>query len=267
LGIKKIDADVELWNMESYKAWVQDAKTDSLNTDYLLINSKFESRVLPNALWYKNNVIEVGHPRNDIFFGKTDYCADKVREKYSVKKSTKLLLYAPSFRDNLRTDWLDLNCDEALVACKEKFGGNWVMMLRLHPKMSSFQQKILFTNSSVIDVTDYPDIQELLVVADVMITDYSSCVFDFVLSRKPAFIFAPDIKDFDAERGFYYPLSSTPFSLAENNEQLRDNIINFNIIKYQHKVANFFADKKCIDDGFASARVVDLIENLIRKEG
>ena len=96
-------------------------------------------------------------------------------------------------------------------------------------------------------------------------TDYSSCIFDFMLSRKPAFIFATDIENYNTERGFYYPLESTPFPVATDNIELIENIRNFDYEKYKQEVEIFLQEKGCMEDGHASERVVDLIERIIKE--
>ena len=121
-------------------------------------------------------------------------------------------------------------------------------------------------NTDIIDATDYSDMQELLVATDVLITDYSSSIYDFVLSRKPGFIFATDAEKYDNKRGFYYPLSSTPFLVANNNDEMVKNIENFDENKYKNKVEYFLKEKGCIEDGKASKRVVDLIKDIMKKE-
>lgn len=95
-----------------------------------------------------------------------------------------------------------------------------------------------------------------------MITDYSSCIFDFMLSRRPGFIFATDIEEFNTERGFYYPLEETPFPIARNNEELMQNIRNFDEAAYHNGVEEFLINKGCIEDGCASERVADKIAEL-----
>ena len=101
--------------------------------------------------------------------------------------------------------------------------------------------------------------------ADAAITDYSSCIFDFLLTKNPGFIYAPDIETYNNERGFYYPLEQTPFPIARNNTELTYNILNFNSNDYNTNVERFLKDKGCIDDGQASARVCDLIDQILNK--
>ena len=86
-----------------------------------------------------------------------------------------------------------------------------------------------------------------------------------MLSKKPAFIFATDIEKFNNDRGFYYPLESTPFPIASDNETLINNIEKFEYEEYKIKVENFIKDKGCIEDGHAAERTVDLIEELMKR--
>lgn len=265
LGIKKLDADVIAFTSEDNQDWVKRAIYDSSTWDYLLTNSSFENKIFPHALWFNNELKEFGHPRNDIFFENSNIYNEKIKKYYGIPQEKKIVLYVPSFRDNGNISCYKPDYNNLLKSLTEKFDGEWICITRLHPRTKKFDEKIIPKNKNIIDGTFYPDIQELLVSADVVITDYSSCIFDFMLSRKPAFIFAPDIENFDQERGFYYPLTSTPFPVAQNSEELSKNILDFDYETYKQKVEKFLNDKGCIEDGHASERVVDLIETLMNK--
>jgi CDP-glycerol glycerophosphotransferase len=105
-----------------------------------------------------------------------------------------------------------------------------------------------------------------MLLADVGITDYSSWICDYILTKKPGFIFATDLADYNQERGFYYPLNTLPYPIAENNEQLIQNILNFQTDGFNDKCDKFLKSKGCIDDGHAAERIVDKLEQII-KEG
>ena len=265
LGIKKLDADVRAFDLNT--RWIYMAKQDSSMIDYFISNSKFEDNIVSKALWYDKEIREFGHPRNDIFFKDNSSIKDKVFDYFKIPKSKKIVLYVPSFRDNGDMSWYTIDYQRMLESMNKKWGEEWVCISRLHPRAKKFAQDLLkkeFPN--VVDGSFYPDIQELLVASDAAITDYSSCIFDFMLGRKPGFIFATDIEDYNTERGFYYPLESTPFPVAINNEQLANNILNFDNEKYQKDIDLFLADKGCMEDGHASERVVDLIEKIMKDE-
>lgn len=265
LGIKKLDADVKAFTDEYKQEWVNRSKYDSSMWDYLLTNSEFEDKIFRRALWFNNEIKQFGHPRNDVFFKDNAGLNKKVRDFYNIDNSKKILLYVPSFRDDDNIDCYKLDYNRVLKVFSEKFGSDWVCITRLHPRAKKFDSEIIPQQPNIIDGTFYPDIQELLVCADAAITDYSSCIFDFMLSKKPAFIFATDIEKFNNDRGFYYPLEATPFPISSENSILIKNIENFDNEKYQKDIEEFLKEKGCIEDGHASERVVDLIEELMQR--
>lgn len=266
LGIKKLDADVDAFVGELKQEWVNRSKLDSSMMDYLLTDSEFENKIFRRALWFNNEIKEFGHPRNDIFFKDSTKIKQKVRDFYNIPEDKKILLYVPSFRDSGNIDCYDLEYEKVLKAMEDRFGGDWICLARLHPRTKKYDKELIMESDKLIDACFYPDIQELLVSSDAAITDYSSCIFDFMLSRKPAFVFATDIKDFNNDRGFYYPLEATPFPIAVNNKELVENVLKFDDEKYQKDITNFLEDKGCMEDGHASERVVDLIEQIMKEE-
>ena len=266
LGIKKIDADVKGKDFTQRGDWCETAQIDSKYTDYLLSNSEFENQVFKTGFWYDGEIIQIGHPRNDIFFKSQSDLVDirnKVYTHLGIDSTKHTFLYAPSFRDDFRLDCYMLDVKNLQRALEEKFGGAWNILVRMHPKLADASKTLFEYGESVINASDYSDIQELLVASDMVMTDYSSLIFDFMLSRKPAFIYAEDIEEFNNDRGFYYPLESTPFPVATNNSELIENVKNFDYDRYKDDVEKFLQEKGCMEDGLASKRVVDLIEKLM----
>ena len=265
LGIKKIDGDANptFWQRSTWHGYEE---IDSKSVDYITSNSKFENNVYKTAFWGRGEIVETGHPRNDIFYKSEEELLSiksKIFDKYEINKDKKVLLYVPSYRDDYSIWAYNVEYKNLVQALEEKFGGEWIIMVRFHPRVKIAASRLLPNKDYVVNVTEYPDIQELLVSADIAMTDYSSCIFDFMLSRKPAFIYAADMQDFDEERGFYYPLSATPFPVAQDNTQLRQNILEFDNETYKQKVEEFLKDKGCMEDGLASQRVVDMIEKIM----
>ncbi len=265
LGIKKIENAIPgFWEktfvLKDY--YIQDAKY----SDYLICNSTFEANIYKHNLSEYGEIEFYGHPRNDILLKDLNSCKQKIYSNYNINKSDKVLLYVPTFRDGTRISCYNINFESLKKTLETKFDGEWKILVRLHPKLEKYTNLLIpKNNASIIDVTQYPDIQELLAAADIAITDYSSCIFDFMLTKKPGFIYATDIEEYNTERGFYYPLEETPFPIARNNEELIQNILNFDNEKYQQKVEKFLKDKGCIEDGHASERVVELIKEIINK--
>ena len=139
--------------------------------------------------------------------------------------------------------------------------------MRLHPlDARALAEGLITFPAGVLDATGYVDMQELLVAADVGITDYSSWIYDYLLGGRPGFLYAPDKSAYGQMHGFYYPLESTPFPVAETNEALCAAIESFDAERFGHDTAAFLAEKGCMEDGMASARATDLIEQWIGGE-
>ena len=153
--------------------------------------------------------------------------------------------------------------DEIIKACKNKFGGDWGVLVRFHLNVRRFAQNVLKGNSNIVDVTDYPDIQELMLLADIGITDYSSWIYDFILTKKPGFIFATDLTEYNNERGLCYKLEETPFPIAATNDKLMKTIELFDLDSYQEKVNEFLLGKGCVDDVKASFRTVQKLKEIM----
>lgn len=166
-----------------------------------------------------------GMPRNDLLFRKPNRKKDReIRQKYGLDPEEKLVLYAPTYRGRAgyREDTCGNGLDAAMVpdALKKRFGGRWRLLYRGH-----YFQHTSSESSGWTDVSDYPDMQELLAVVDVLITDYSSTVWDFSLTDKPGFLFVPDLEVYKKERSFYTPVEEWPYPAAVTNEALCQEIL------------------------------------------
>ena len=175
---------------------------------------------------------------------------------------------APTFRDDALSEGSNFY-DFAgwKKALEDRFGGSWTLVLRLHPlDARALAEGLITFPEGVANATDYPDRQELLIAADAGITDYSSWIYDYLLGGCPGFIFAPDKKAYDTAHGFYYPLESTPFPVAETNEALAARIRAFDAGKFARDKESFLAEKGCMEDGHASERAVDVIVKWLAEE-
>ena len=264
--IKKIGEDISI-PIEK-QPWIFSGFADAEAIDYIISNSAFETGVFKYNFWCNGNILEYGHCRNDIFFKTTNEKSDiksKVYNALGISSDKKILLYAPSFRDDNDAGCCNIDIECLINSIEKKYEGIWVPVVRLHPNYTVDNLSLkLLDNKNVIDATLYPDMQELLVAADIGVTDYSSWMFDYMLSKKPVFIYATDIEKYNTDRGFYYPLEETPFPIARNNDELAKNIENFDNNQYIKNVDKFLKDKGCIEDGHASERVVDLIEQVMK---
>ncbi len=258
LGIKRISQD-----RVANKLWVTRAFRESAVTDLLISNSDFEDMVYRDAYWKDTPIAKLGHARNDILCEKdTPRLAalrEKIYQRYNLEPDTRICLYAPTFRDDGDMRPYLLDYEGLRSALQTRFGGNWVIITRFHFRMLKKVAKLALPEG-VINGSAYPDIQELLTCVDVGITDYSSWICDYLLTRRPGFLFATDVADYgSANRGFYYPLDTLPFPLSSDNEQLIDQVLRFDSGKFAAHCERFLQEKGCIDDGQASRRIVDHI--------
>ena len=169
-------------------------------------------------------VSRLGIPRTDVFFGEDRLARSReaVRRRYGLPEGRRVLLYAPTFRGDSviearATDDLDLHVLHASL------GDDHILLVRLHPFIRSRTRIDPELAGFAIDVSDYPDINELMIVSDVLITDYSSAIFEYALLGRPMVFFAPDYEAYERERGFYFvyrtgvpgPIFETTLALAE----------------------------------------------------
>lgn len=263
LGIKKIENDAAVLIRDN--DWLRMAKKSSRMVDYWISNSKFESDVYHRAFWDVKNILEYGHPRNDCLVIPSGKQRNLVGKFFSLNQKQKICFYAPTFRENYSLECYQIDFEALKASLEKRFGGDWVILVRLHPRMRKYSSRVMPDVPYVMDATYYTDIQDLVAAADCMITDYSSCLFDFVLTRRPGFIFATDVEAYNQERGFYYPLESTPFPIAADNKELMKNVERFDEEQYQENVEQFLIDRGCMEDGHASERVADLIAKLAKE--
>lgn len=259
LGIKKIEADVK--KLINNKTWQNMAIINAKMQDYLLSNSEFEDNVYKSAFWNEGKILRIGHARNDIFFKDNASVRKKVFSKLNIPEDKKVLIYVPTYRQGFATDKYNVDYKSLKTALEKRFGASWAIIVRLHRNITAQQD---FSDCDYLfDATYYDDVQELLAVSDAALTDYSSCVFDFMLTKRPAFIYALDIEKYNNERGFYYSIYDTPFPVAKNNFELMQNIENFDESKYALEHKKFLKDKGCVDDGQAACRAAKLILDLL----
>lgn len=251
------------------KKWVRKAKKETKLTDYCISNSKFETDLYKSTLWPNAEILEYGHPRNDILFNMTQEKYNTIKKaickKYEIPVKAKFCLYAPTFRDDKDPSPYNIPYEKLRKALIDRFGGDWVILTRFHQRV-----KVLFKNikfpKNVYNVSEFHDIQDIMAVTDCAITDYSSWICEYLVTGRPGFLFATDAdKYISYERELVYPLDSTPFPLASTPAALIENIKNFDEEKFAKDQKAFLEKYQCYDDGYASKRTVEKIKELMKK--
>lgn len=228
----------------------------------MVSGTKKTTELYKNAFWLGKNarILEFGTPRIDAFFNVNSAVIKDVNDYFMLHDSTRILLYAPTFRNTEDYDY-SLNFTKLLEEIEKKFGGNWKVMLRLHPNVKGKERSYIEKNPNVIGVSDYDDVQNLIIRAEIVITDYSSLMFDAMMNEKKVFLYFPDLMTYvSEERKFYFKLSELPFSNNTLFEKLLKSIKKFDTRKYEENVKKFKSRIGIFEDGRASERIAKFIK-------
>lgn len=236
---------------------------DVKNTDVMVSGSRFMTNVFRNSFRFEGKIIETGTPRNDIFFGDYPEIRQRVCNTYGIDPNAQVVLYAPTFRSNGTFNYYDLDSETLMREWSNRTGKDCVLMIRLHPNLMHRNQEMSALFPNAINVSKYPDMQELLYIADLLVTDYSSTMFDYMYSRKPVLLYTPDSEEYD--RGFYFELSSLPFLIAYDNDSLPNVISSYDPVSYKSDVEKFLKRIESFEDGRASKKVVEFLHTTINE--
>lgn len=207
--------------------------------------------------------VPYGMPRNDIFFNKKKIKAtyEKVRTLYGIDENKFIVMYAPTFRGDACSAVFDFSLDVERIAdaVQKRFNKETVFLLRGHHSFG--MSGISMDKENTVNVSDYPDMQELICAADMLITDYSSTLWDWSLTLKPAFLFVPDMDIYISDRGTYMPIADWGFPFAKTNVTLCEKITSFDEDLFSRNMHKHHKELGCYEDGHASGRIVhDIVE-------
>lgn len=257
LRLKKIEKDAEDKLSAEY---IKMAKKDSKNIDLMISGCDFSWNIYRYSFWYKGDILKCGTPRCDLFFNKNNNIRKKVISFFTLGSSSKLILFAPTFRSNHNIDAYTLEYEEILNALEKRFGEEWTFLVRLHPNVS-YLSTLIECNSKVVNATGYDDMQELLCAVDILITDYSSSMFDMAIAGKICFLHGEDVNDYlIKEREMYFSFDELPFAFSKTNKELIENILKFDETEYKNKLNNFFKVINLYETGNASQQLVEKIK-------
>lgn len=224
--------------------------------------SSYATPILKRALGYEGEVVESGSPRTDALVRPDAARIAEVRRRLGLPEGKKVVLYLPTWREN-REGWsggykLDLRID--LDAARRELGEDHVLLVRGHHLVTE-QVRDGVRDGFVVDVSRWPDTTDLLLVADVLISDYSSALFDFALTDKPILLFTYDLEHYrDTLRGFTFDLEEkAPGPLLRDSESLIAAVRDADAVGARFAGAReaFRAEFCDLDDGHAAERVVD----------
>ena len=193
---------------------------DGAQMDLGVSGSDFGTKNYRTAFRFDGEVMQLGMPRNDALLSSDPQAVAKIRRRLSVPDGARVLLYAPTFRDKLSggAQPAGFDIDRALDRLEASTGAQWICLMRAH----SQNVRVGAAESARIrDVTDWPETAELLLCADMLISDYSSTAGDYVLLDRPVILYQPDLSQFmQSDRRMYFDIRSCPYVRAESEEAL-----------------------------------------------
>lgn len=240
----------------------------------MVLGNKFTLDIMKRLTFGAMDMKLLGCPRNDILFS----CEEKrleIKEKLGIPKDKKVVIYAPTFRTDsadihdknvLRSGINQINemdFDTLFKTLSDKFGGEFVFICRFHyhvEKMVDFAGLEEKYPDKIINGNLHDDMAEYLAVTDVLITDASSCMFDFALTGKPCFLLFPDLERYGSEeRGFYMGIEKLPFPCSKDFSGMLKDILTFDEEAYKNKASAMLLDFGYVDDACSSERVAKYI--------
>lgn len=256
--LKKLALDLNSYSDTYKKQFVR----DSAMWDMLVSPNRYSSQIFTRAFNFHGEMLETGYPRNDVLYQKNKpEPIRKIRERCGIPYGKKVLLYAPTWRDdqNLGNEHYRYEPVLNLAEMKHVLGERYVVLLRLHYLVAD-QMDLSALDGFAYDVSDYEDIRDLYLITDVLITDYSSVFFDYANLKRPMIFFTYDIENYrDQLRGFYFDfVREAPGPMVTTNSQLINAIraVEASGFAVDQRFDAFFQRFCALEDGHSAERVV-----------
>lgn len=268
--LKRLGCDLEHFNnaMNSISEIRKRYQMEASKFSYFISPSKFATEKFISTWDLKridktDIIIEEGYPRNDFLINYTENDIIKIKQKLNLENiNKKIILYAPTYRDNQHSTQIGYTYETKVDfdMLQQKLSDEYIILFRAHWLVAqdfNFEKYKDF----IIDVSNYDDINELYVISDLLITDYSSVFFDFANLKRPILFYMYDLEDYrDNIRGFYLDIEDLPGKIINKEEELVKEIKSVTKhFKYSEKYRQFNEKFNYLDDGQASKRVIEKI--------
>lgn len=262
--LKRLGTDIEEIHMPgtNTNTYKRNFVTEARKWDFLVSPNPYSTEIFRRAFRYRGEVIESGYPRNDALSASSEMLTGNLKRQLGIPDGKKIMLYAPTWRDNefYEKGKYRFEFQFDLDRWKEEFGDDWVLLSRMHYLVAE-NFDFSACEGTVYDASAYPDIRDLYLISDLMITDYSSVFFDFAVLNRPIVFFMYDLEQYrDQLRGFYIDIEKeAPGPIAETEDELFDAIKKLKDTEIRTD-PNFIAFKEKFsawEDGHATERVVE----------
>ncbi len=262
--LKKLGFDIECEGPE--KQAFGNLYQESQNWDYFLADNDYGAEKLVHAFRFKKRLIKEGYPINDIFYKEElkTKAKERLLSQYPAIKNKKVIVYAPTWRD-LQGDYVrgyDFSLPFDVDKLYAKFSDKYVLLVKLHHLIADSLEIDDKYKNFLLNVSGEEDVMELLCIADILITDYSSVFYDFASARKPILFYAYDLEEYVNEtRGLYVGMDTLPGPILQNNDSLMDAIENIEQYDYAHseKLRTFCDDMAKYCHGHSCEKVLDIV--------
>lgn len=249
-------------NPHTYK---KNFSNETKKWDYLVSPNAYSTNIFKRAFWFNNTMLDVGYPRNDALYKLNDQpTINKLKQKMNLPSDKKILLYAPTWRDDEYYSvgnykfTLQLDLDKLRNELSDKY----IIILRMHYLIAS-QLELSDYEGFVYDFSSYDDISELYLVSDILMTDYSSVFFDYANLRRPILFYTYDIDKYrDQLRGFYLDIETeVPGPLVMSTPEIISSINDIGEIErvYKDRYDKFYKRFCEWDDGNAASRIIETV--------
>lgn len=270
--LKKLALDMEYIDMsgttdiEKYRA---NFKANTGTWDYLISQNHFSTETFRRCFDFHKEILEVGYPRNDIlFYGNNEEYITALKKEMGLPLNKKVILYAPTWRDNqyYKKGVYKFATLMDYDRMMEELADEYVMIVKYHYLVKDPMDWSKY-KGFVYQFSQEEEISRLYLVSDILITDYSSVMFDYSLLKRPMFFFAYDLENYrETLRGFYFDfLNTVPGPVVETNEALLDELKQYDGSKWQERYQAFAERYNHADDGNAAKAVCEVIGEKIRK--
>lgn len=238
----------------------RNAAAGSHVTAFVTSSKEFTHHVIRGAFAYQGEILEVGMPRNDkLVRRETEQAEKKVRTCYGIEKETHILLYAPTYRE--KGSYAKLNLEKVLKHLEQNTGEHWICLERFH-RYEAEEIHGKEKRSTIRSAADYPEMQELLAAADLLITDYSSSIWDYSFLNRPCYLYVPDLLEYRKNRGFYLDIDEWQIPYAEKEEELLSQLEDIRNIDWKERMDTHHRKLGCQETGQAAKSVVEYIEKI-----
>ena len=262
--LKKLGFDIECEGPE--KQAFGNLYQESQNWDYFLADNDYGADKLVNAFRFKKTLIKEGYPINDIFYKDElkNKAKDRLFAQYPAIRGKKVIVYAPTWRD-LQGDYVrgyDFELPFDIEELYQKFSGEYVLLVKLHHLIADSLEIDSRYKDFLLNVSGEEDVMELLCIADILITDYSSVFYDFASAKKPILFYAYDLEEYINEtRGLYVGMDTLPGPILQNNDSLIEAIENIEQYDYEHskKLREFCDSMSKYCNGHSCEKVLDIV--------